>query len=120
FKHLADLSLDMDFTVSKRWDCPHLPVESILPLAKSNSMNAAMAPFVSSNGIDIENMEGAAFFQVCIAENQRFLQVRSVSNFVRIGDDNWDFVSSIQSLTQALYKMIDYLISHPDDREHSC
>jgi hypothetical protein len=110
FTHLADLNLDMDFTVIKRWLCPHLPALSILPIAKSNSMNAAMAPFVDTAGIDIENMEGAAFFQVCLAEQQRFLEVRSISNLVKIGDDSWDMEGSIRALTAGLYKLIDCLL----------
>ena len=109
FTHLADLSIDMEFTAVKQLLCPHIPTGHILPVAKSNSMNAAMAPFISNAGIDIENMEGAAFFQVCLAENQPFLQVRSVSNMVKIGEDNWDFADSIRKLTEGLHEVIDYL-----------
>jgi futalosine hydrolase len=111
FTHLADLPLAMDFSVTKEWSCPYLPVQSILPIAKSNSMNAAMAPFVRTQGIDIENMEGAAFFQVCLAEQQKFLAVRSISNVVKIGDDNWDMEGSILSLTAGLHKVIEYLLA---------
>lgn len=110
FTHLADLPLAMDFSVTKEWSCPYLPVQSILPIAKSNSMNAAMAPFVHTHGVDIENMEGAAFFQVCLAEQQKFLEVRSISNVVKIGDDNWDMEGSILSLTAGLHKVIEYLL----------
>ena len=110
FTHLADLNLDMDFTVTKGWLCPHIPAEPFLPIAKSNSMNAAMAPFVDTTGIDIENMEGAAFFQVCLTEQQKFLEVRSISNVVKIADDNWDMEGSIRSLTAELHKAIDYLL----------
>lgn len=110
FTHLADLDLDMDFCVTKEWLCPHLPRQQILPVAKSNSMNVAMAPFVQTQGIDIENMEGAAFFQVCLAEQQKFLQVRSISNVVKIGDDKWDMEGSIRALTAGLHKVVDYLL----------
>ncbi|HOY23576.1 MAG TPA: hypothetical protein PK002_10510 [Cellvibrio sp.] len=111
FAHLADLNLDMDFTIAKEYVCPHRPAQSILPIAKSNSMNAAMAPFVCTDGIDIENMEGAAFFQVCLAEQQKFLEVRSISNMVKIGDDEWDMEGSIRALTAGLHKVIDYLLA---------
>ncbi len=111
FTHLADLKLDMDFSIAKEYVCPHLPAESILPIAKSNSMNAAMAPFVQTAGIDIENMEGAAFFQVCLAEQQKFLEVRSISNQVKVGDDEWDMEGSIRALTVGLHKVIDYLFA---------
>jgi adenosylhomocysteine nucleosidase/futalosine hydrolase len=111
FRHLADLDLDMDFSVTKEWICPHLPAQQILPVVKSNSMNAAMAPFVHIDGIDIENMEGAAFFQVCLAEQQKFLEVRSISNLVKIGDDEWDMEGSIRALTVGLERVIDYLLA---------
>mgnify|MGYP003443138355 FL=1 len=111
FTHLADLKLNMDFSIAKEYVCPHLPAESILPVAKSNSMNAAMAPFVETAGIDIENMEGAAFFRVCLAEQQNFLEVRSISNLVKICDDEWDMEGSIRALTAGLHKVIDYLLA---------
>lgn len=111
FTHLADLDLAMDFSVIKYWGCPYLPKNSILPIAKSNSMNAAMAPFIHTQDADIENMEGAAFFQVCLAEQQKFLEVRSVSNLVKIGDDQWDMEGSIRALTEGLHKVIEYLLA---------
>ena len=106
FTHLADLELAMDFTVQRQWLCPHLPQDLPLPLARSNSVNAAMAPFIKTRGVDIENMEGAAFFQVCLSEQQRFLQVRAISNEVVIGDEDWDFSGSIRNLAQGLHKVI--------------
>lgn len=111
FTHLADLNLDMDFSVTKEWFCSYLPAQSVLPIAKSNSMNAAMAPFIHIQDADIENMEGAAFFQVCLAEGQKFLEVRSISNEVKIGDEEWDMEGSIRSLTAGLHKVIEYLLA---------
>ena len=113
FTHLSDLALDMDFSVAKEWTCPHIPAQDFIPLAKSNSMNAAMAPFVYTADADIENMEGAAFFQVCNSEYQKFLQLRSISNVVKIGDDDWDMDAAIESLTEGLYKLIDFLLARP-------
>ena len=110
FIHLADMKLDMDFSVTKEWNCPHIPAEPPLPIAKSNSMNAAMAPFIQTTGVDIENMEGAAFFQVCLAEKQKFLQVRSISNVVKIGDEDWDMEGSTRALAAGLHKVIDFLL----------
>lgn len=115
FTHLANLKLDMDFNIAKNYVCPHLPAQSVLPVATSNSMNAAMAPFVQTKNIDIENMEGAAFFQVCLAEQQKFLEVRSISNEVKIGDDDWNMEGSIQALTAGLHKVIDYLLQAPSN-----
>ena len=109
FTHLADLELDMDFTVARQLQCPYIPTSS-LPVAHSNSMNAAMAPFINTADIDIENMEGAAFFHVCLAERQKFLQVRSISNYVDINGDDWDFLGSVKQLTEGLNKIIAQLL----------
>jgi adenosylhomocysteine nucleosidase/futalosine hydrolase len=110
FTHLADLELDMDFTVARQLECPYLPKLSPLPVAHSNSMNAAMAPFINTADVDIENMEGAAFFYVCLAEQQKFLQVRSISNYVDINGGDWDFTESIKQLTEGLNKVIAQLL----------
>jgi futalosine hydrolase len=112
FTHLADLNLAMDIRATKWWACPYIShVSGVLPVAKSNSMNAAMAPFIHIDDVDIENMEGAAFFQVCLLEQQKFLEVRSISNRVKIGDDDWDMEGSIRALTEGLYKVIDHLLA---------
>jgi futalosine hydrolase len=110
FKHLADINLGMDFTITREWICPHISRVPVLPVAKSNSMNAAMASFVETTHVDIENMEGAAFFQVCLAENQKFLQVRSISNVVKIGDEDWDMEGATRSLTKGVHRVVDFLL----------
>jgi nucleoside phosphorylase len=117
FTHLADLDIEMDFSVTKTWNCPYLPDNSPLPLARSNSMNAAMAPFINTQDADIENMEGAAFYRVCTAEQQPFLQVRSISNLVKIGNDDWDMEGSILALTAGLHQIIDVLLARVESCE---
>lgn len=113
FTHLADLNIAMDFTATKWWACPYIgEVKELFPLATSNSMNAAMAPFIHTDNVDIENMEGAAFFQVCLNEQQKFLEIRSISNVVKIGDDDWDMDGSIRALTSALGRLVDYLLAN--------
>jgi futalosine hydrolase len=109
FVHLADLPLEMEFERRHTLACPHLPENAPFQLARSMSVNAAMAPFVETQNVDIENMEGAAFFHVCLQENQRFLELRAISNVVQIGDDNWDMQGSVRALTDALHQLIDFL-----------
>lgn len=109
FVHLADLPLEMDFERRHTLSCPYLPANAPFKLARSMSVNAAMAPFVDTQNVDIENMEGAAFFHVCLQEQQRFLELRAISNVVQIGDDNWDMQGSVRALTAGLHRLIDYL-----------
>lgn len=109
FVHLAHVPIDMAFARRHTLHCPALP--SALPFQKVRgaSVNAAMAPFIDSTELEIENMEGAAFFYTCLQEKQRFLQIRSISNLVEIGNDNWDMHSAVAALTTGLHQLIDFL-----------
>ena len=109
FVHLAHLPLEMDFARRHTLFCPHLPVNAPFQLARSMSLNAAMAPFVDTQQVDIENMEGAAFFHTCLQEQQRFLEIRAISNLVKIGDDDWDMQGSVRALTEGLHQLITLL-----------
>ncbi len=110
FVHLAHLPLEMDFERRHTLGCPHLPSGTPFKRARSVSLNAAMAPFVDTTHVDIENMEGAAFFHVCLQEQQKFLELRAISNMVKIGDDNWDMQRSVLALTDNLHRLIDLLL----------
>lgn len=53
---------------------------------------------------DIESMEGAAFFYVCMQMDIPCLQFRSVSNMVGPRNDvNWNISSAIENLNQFLF-----------------
>lgn len=109
FVHLAHLPLEMDFARRHTLHCPYLPQNAPFRLARSMSLNAAMAPFVDTQQVDIENMEGAAFFHTCLQERQRFLEIRAISNVVKIGDDGWDMQGSVRALTDGLHQLITLL-----------
>lgn len=111
FAHLSAIDIDMEFEVAARYDCPYLPASPPLPLAHGNSLNAALAPFVATDGVDVESMEGAAFFHVCLAEGQRFYEVRAVSNRVTLEPEQWDFDASIRALGAGLEQLIDFLLA---------
>lgn len=110
FVHLAHLPIAMEFERRHTLICPHLPDGAPFKLARSVSLNAAMAPFIDNRNVDIENMEGAAFFHVCLQEHQKFLELRAISNTVKIGDDNWDMQGSVRALTAELHRLLDTLI----------
>ncbi|MBC3919867.1 purine phosphorylase [Undibacterium sp. CY18W] len=110
FVHLAHLPIDMEFERRHTLACPHIPANPLFPLARSMSLNAAMAPFVDTGEVDLENMEGAAFFHVCLQENQAFLELRAISNFVNIHNDEWDMQGSVKAMTAGLHRLIDSLL----------
>jgi futalosine hydrolase len=52
---------------------------------------------------EIETMDGAAFFYVCLMEKVPFLQIRSVSNFVEIPRvENWYLPLALKNLTKSM------------------
>jgi len=109
FVHMAHLPIDMVFERRHTLTCGHLPQSTVFPLARSVSVNAAMAGFIDTSTADIENMEGAAFFHVCQQEQQRFLEIRAISNYVNIDNDEWDMQGSVEALTTGLHELIDCL-----------
>jgi futalosine hydrolase len=59
---------------------------------------------------EIETMEGAAFFYVCLMEKIPFLQIRSVSYFIEISKvDNWNLPLAISNLTVTVLEVLEEL-----------
>ncbi len=114
FVHLSKLPIEMDFERRHTVYCPHIPANCPLPQVASYSMNAALAPFVHPYAVDIENMEGAAFFHVCQQEKQRFYEIRTISNEVKLGHDDWDMDGSVRQLAHDLHRFIDFLLATPN------
>lgn len=57
--------------------------------------------------VQVESMEGAAFFYVCLNENQPFLEIRSISNLVEPRNkENWQILKAINNLNDALRMLI--------------
>ena len=60
---------------------------------------------------DVESMEGAAFFYVCLQEGVKFIQIRTVSNYVEERDTaNWNIPLAVKNLNQKLFEIIDVLV----------
>jgi futalosine hydrolase len=58
--------------------------------------------------VEIENMEGASFFYVCLKENIPFMSIRSISNYVEDRNkDNWKMEEAIESLNKTLAELFD-------------
>jgi len=56
---------------------------------------------------EIETMDGAAFFYVCLMEKVPFLQIRSVSSFVEIPRvENWYLPLALSNLTKSLMDIL--------------
>jgi futalosine hydrolase len=56
---------------------------------------------------DIETMEGAAFFYVCLIEKVNFIEIRAISNYVETRDTSkWDIPQALENLSNHLIKII--------------
>jgi futalosine hydrolase len=56
---------------------------------------------------DIESMEGAAVFYVCLFEKMPFLEIRAISNYVELRDtEKWDIPLTLENLTDELFRFI--------------
>ena len=56
---------------------------------------------------DVESMEGAAVFYVCLMEDVPFLEIRAISNFVESRDTTkWDIPTALENLTDELLKIL--------------
>lgn len=75
---------------SERYDCPHIPADAPLPVVASNSVSGAASPHVDRSAAQIENMEGAAFFDVCLREQIPFWELRAISNTVGEPFGQWN------------------------------
>lgn len=112
FRRLVDMPLDMSFEVNRSLECPYIAKDMPLPLATSNTMNCAIAPFVKKEGIDVENMEGSGFFYACLKEKKMFFEVRSISNVAETSHEDWDYETPIRSMSSGIHNLIDYIQKH--------
>ena len=59
---------------------------------------------------DVESMEGAAVAYVCRLEQQAYLQIRALSNYVEPRNrDGWELGLAIKNLTTVLYELLQSL-----------
>jgi len=57
---------------------------------------------------DIETMEGAGFFYVCISEKIPFFQIRGISNFVEpLNKEKWDIKTPIININNTILEILD-------------
>lgn len=83
---------------------------SALTVNTTHGCNKSIELFKNKFNADIETMEGAAFFYVCLQEGMKFIQIRSISNFVEERNNaNWNIPLAIKNLNLKLFELIDVL-----------
>jgi futalosine hydrolase len=74
------------------------PVTAIT-VQKVNGFTDSIEAVLTKYSVDIETMEGAAFFQACLTEGVAFSQIRAISNYVEPRNrDNWKMKEAIDNL----------------------
>jgi futalosine hydrolase len=60
--------------------------------------------------VEIENMEGASFFYVCLKENIPFMSIRSISNYVEDRNkEHWKMDEAIESLNKTVTDLLEII-----------
>jgi futalosine hydrolase len=83
-----------------------------LKIVEANTVNTIRHEVLSfiQKDSEIESMEGAAFFYVCLQEKVPFIQIRGISNYV--GEQNkskWDIDLAISSLNAVILEFLSEL-----------
>ncbi len=67
----------------------------------------SIAAFLTRTKVDVESMEGAAFMYACKVLKARFIQVRSVSNYIEDRDvSKWDIPLAVHNLNHFLMDLL--------------
>lgn len=96
---------------TKKYSCPYADAFKTHQKVASYTVSTAAGPFVVSERADIENMEGAAFFSICMHTKIKFLEVRSMSNPVSTDRKRWNIPLAIHNLSTELNDLIDKILT---------
>lgn len=67
----------------------------------------SIAAFLARHKVDVESMEGAAFMYACKLHKIRYIQVRSVSNYIEDRDiSKWDIPLAVYNLNHFLLDLL--------------
>jgi futalosine hydrolase len=96
---------------------PEAILTNFLPLAHGITLNTVTGTQEKAEKIiekypevEIENMEGASFFYVCLKENIPFMSIRSISNYVEDRNkEHWKMEEAIESLNKTVSDLFEIL-----------
>jgi len=84
-----------------------LPTAKGLTVNKVHGQEASIEKMKSQFDADVETMEGAAFFYVCLLEKVPFLQIRAISNYVEERNrEAWNIPLAIDNLNKVAVDMV--------------
>lgn len=84
-----------------------LPKVAALTANTTHGSNISIQKIKQKFTADIETMEGASFFYVCLQEGVKFFAIRSISNIVEERNtENWNIPLAIENLNNKLLEII--------------
>lgn len=84
-----------------------LPQCKGLTVNKVHGAEASIEAVRKKYDVDVESMEGAAFFLACLSANVNFLELRSISNYVESRNrEAWNLSLAIENLNKVLIEMV--------------
>lgn len=87
---------------------PGMPVAEGLTVNRVHGYPPSIEACKQRYRVDLETMEGAAFFLCCLSEEAPFLAVRAISNYVEARNrEAWNIPLAIGNLNETLIAMID-------------
>ncbi|MBL7816953.1 MAG: futalosine hydrolase [Saprospiraceae bacterium] len=92
---------------NKPLSIPKMPIADGLTVQKVHGYPLSIRGVLQKyKDVQIETMEGAAFFQVCLSEGIAFAQIRAISNYVEARNrENWQIKEAIEQLNKTLVKL---------------
>lgn len=79
-------------------------------VSRVHGSKAGIAALRERSDAQVESMEGACFAYACLLEQQAFLQIRSISNYVEARNrEAWDIPLAIGNLNKVLQDMVQIL-----------
>jgi futalosine hydrolase len=113
FADVFDLGLcsPNEFPFENGWLINPVSGYEFLPFASGITVNKVTGvDRIPIYDADLETMESAALFYVCLMENLNFLSIRSVSNYVEKRDKSkWEIKKAITNLNEVLFKIYDLI-----------
>jgi futalosine hydrolase len=96
---------------------PEATLAKFLPVAHGITLNTVTGTQGKAEKIiekypevEIENMEGASFFYVCLKENITFMSIRSISNYVENRNkEQWKMEEAIESLNKTITDLLEII-----------
>lgn len=109
FKDLQELGFASESVlVNPQTPLPNLPCCHGLTVNKVHGSEASIRSVLQKYpDIQVESMEGAAFFYACLASGRSFTEIRSISNQVEPRNrDAWDLPLAIRNLNSVLIEIL--------------